>query len=83
MTSFTMRDGGAARFGTAGFPPAALKALVAAATGGPGTVVGPPPLGIYRKASEIERLMVERGLDFHVGSLSRRPLSIGSIESVR
>jgi hypothetical protein len=50
------------------FSPATLKAVV---TGGPGTVVGPPPVGIYRKASEIERLMVECGLDFRVGSSSR------------
>jgi hypothetical protein len=53
------------------FSPATLKALVAVVTGGPGTVVGPPPVGIYRKAPEIERLMAGCGLDFRVGSLSR------------
>lgn len=48
------------------FSPATMKALVDVVTGGPGMGSTTPPIGIYRKASEIEGLMMESNLNFQV-----------------
>lgn len=54
------------------YSPATIKALVDVVTGGSGTGGG-TPIGIYRKAFEIERLMMDCDLDFRVGNSSRLP----------
>lgn len=56
------------------FSPATLKALTDVVTGGPGNG-GPPPIGIYRTASQLEGFMMECDLDFRVSRLSSRVAS--------
>jgi len=59
----------------AAFSPATLKALVDVVSGGSSNASA-PPIGIYRTASQIEGLMMECDLDFHVMPMMSRVASL-------
>lgn len=54
-----------------GFSVQTITALVEVVTGGPGLGGGPPPIGIYRTASELEMFLGAVGLELHVAGSSR------------
>ena len=64
------------------FGQATIKALVDVITGGVGLAGSLKSIGIYRTASQIEGLMMECDLDFHLGGLPRVPALTGFLRTL-
>jgi HEPN domain-containing protein len=64
------------------FSPAVIGGLVEAITGGSGNSTTPPPIGIYRRGFELEKLFADVGLDLRIGQSSRVPAVRDLLRSV-